>query len=123
CTGSKMIVWGGFDGVADVNTGGIYDPSADTWTPTSTSGAPAARDLHVAVWADSSSEMDIWGGQDDTVTQLNTGGRYNPTTDQWTATSTLGAPIGGRFAAVVWTGSEMIAWGGWNQVDLNSGGR
>jgi len=122
-TGSRMIVWGGVDDTADLNTGGVYDPSANTWAPTSTAGAPAARDFHIAVWTDSLSEMDVWGGQDDNVVQLNTGGRYNPATNVWTAMSTLGAPIGRRYHTGVWTGSEMITWGGWNLVDLGSGGR
>lgn len=121
--GSTMIVWGGFDDTFALNTGGIYNPSTNTWTPTSTTGAPASRQQHVAVWADSFSEMIVWGGQDDIGAQLDSGGRYNLTTDAWAATSTVGAPISGRDGAVVWTGSEMITWGGWNLVDLNSGGR
>ena len=122
-TGTRMIVWGGLDGVSDLNTGGNYDPTADAWTLTSTAGAPAGRDMHVAVWTDALSEMDVWGGQDDTVVQLNTGGRYNPTTNTWAAMSTLAAPVGRRFHSGIWSGSELIVWGGWNSVDLNSGGR
>ena len=39
--------------------------------------------------------MIVWGGL---ITQryLNTGGRYNPGTDSWTATSTTNAPDGAR---------------------------
>jgi hypothetical protein len=118
-----MIVWGGFDGTADVNTGAIFDPVANVWTPTSATNAPVARELHVAVWADAMSEMIVWGGQNDAVVQLSTGGRYNPATGVWQATSTTGAPPSGRYGVVTWTGSEMIVWGGFNQVDLNSGGR
>jgi hypothetical protein len=124
--GNRMVVWGGFDGNLDLSTGGLYDPAADTWTPTSTTGAPAARELHVAVWADAVSEMIVWGGENDAVVPLSSGGRYNPATDAWTATSITGAPASGRYGAVAWTGSEMIVWGGFNasgQTDLNSGGR
>ena len=40
-TGSEMVVWGGRIDTgggmsADVSTGGLYDPEADTWRPTST---------------------------------------------------------------------------------------
>jgi N-acetylneuraminic acid mutarotase len=35
--------------------------------------------------------------------------------DLWTPTSTTNAPSGRRFHTVVWTGSEMIIWGGQNQ--------
>ena len=118
-----MIVWGGLDGVSDLSTGGNYEPTADVWTPTSTTSAPVARDMHVAVWTDAASEMAIWGGQDDAVVQLNTGSRYNPTTNTWFAMSTQAAPVGRRFHSGIWSGSELIVWGGWNSLDLNSGGR
>jgi hypothetical protein len=55
---------------------------------------------------------------------LNTGGRYNPTTDTWATTSTINAPSGRGSHTAVWTASEMIAWGGWNGSNyLNTGGR
>ena len=44
---------------------------------------------------------------------LNTGGRYNPGTDSWTATSTTNAPTARHCHTAVWTGSEMIVWGGY----------
>src|SRR5216683_1884737 len=110
-TGTEMIVWGGSDSEGYFNTGGRYDPETDTWTATSTVGAPSARDGHRAVWT--GSEMIVWGGF--AVTDLNlfnTGGRYNPTTDSWIATSTMDAPSP-RFGPItVWTESEMIVWGG-----------
>src|SRR4029079_17880968 len=43
---------------------------------------------------------------------LNTGGRYNPNADSWTPTSTTNAPDRRAGHTVVWTGSEMIVWGG-----------
>ena len=55
---------------------------------------------------------------------LNTGGRYNPSTDSWTATSTTNAPAARYLHTAVWTGSEMIVWGGRRLRDgLNTGGR
>ena len=42
----------------------------------------------------------------------NTGGRYNPSTNSWTPTSTTDAPSGRYSHTAVWTGSEMIVWGG-----------
>ena len=63
----------------------------DTWTPTNLTGAPDARASHTAVWT--GSEMIVWGGYGcDGNCVLNTGGRYNPSTDSWTATSTTNAP-------------------------------
>src|SRR5207249_12283448 len=46
------------------------------------------------------------------------------TDDSWTATSTTSAPAGRYFHTAVWTGSEMIVWGGASSGSvLNTGGR
>jgi hypothetical protein len=68
--------------------------------------------------------MIVWSGIVD-LTYTNTGGKYNPSTDSWTATSTTNAPTGRYFHTAVWTGSEMITWGGLNGFggNLNTGGR
>jgi N-acetylneuraminic acid mutarotase len=87
------------------------DCTNDTWTPTTLTNAPAGRELHTTVWT--GSEMIIWGGTPDGgVTLLNTGGRYNPSTDSWTATSITNAPAGRWYHTAVWTGTQMIVWGG-----------
>src|SRR5439155_10225129 len=111
-TGSEMIVWGGRSTGGYLNTGGRYNPSTDSWVATTTTGAPAARYLHTAVWT--GSEMIVWGGSDNinVTTVFNTGGRYNPSTNSWTATSTTDAPEARAVHTAVWTGSEMIVWGG-----------
>ena len=95
----------------------------DTWTATSTINvhAPSGRYDHTAVWT--GAEMIIWGG-DDGTSSLNTGGRYDPSTDMWTATSTTNAPSAREFHTAVWSGTEMIVWGGTdNSNALNTGGR
>ena len=121
-----MIVWGGFNG--PFNTGGRYDPSTDSWTATSTTNAPAGRARHSAVWT--GSEMIVWGGYNygtSILNILNTGGRYNPSTDSWRATSTTNAPAARESHVAVWTGtgSEMIVWGGSVGVGsfFNTGGK
>ena len=95
----------------------------NTWTATNTTNAPSARFRHTAVWT--GSEMIVWGGTPDGTNALNTGGRYNPSTDSWTATSTTNAPVARFFHTAVWTGSEMIVWGGAPDSPnyLNTGGR
>src|SRR6266542_2179506 len=86
-TGSEMIIWGGYNNGNDLNSGGRYNPATDSWTPTSTANAPAARESHIAVWT--GSEMIVWGGLGcGSNCRLNTGGRYNPNTNNWVATST-----------------------------------
>ncbi len=133
-TGSEMIIWGG--AFSDVlNTGGRYNPTTNTWTPISTSNAPSARFGHTAVWT--GTEMIVWGGKSSYNSNdlLNTGGRYNPATNTWAPISTANAPTARILHTSVWTGTEMIVWGGTNdstglfpgsyQLDLalNSGGR
>jgi hypothetical protein len=43
---------------------------------------------------------------------VNSGGRYDPGTDSWTATNTTNAPTGRGSHTAVWIGGEMIVWGG-----------
>jgi N-acetylneuraminic acid mutarotase len=122
-TGAEMIVWGGIGGPW-LNTGGKYNPGTDSWTATSTTNAPAPRDLHTAVWT--GTQMIVWGGffYDGNNHYFNTGGRYNPSTDSWTPTSVTNAPEARFFHTAVWTGSEMITWGGNDGINnLNTGGR
>ena len=96
----------------------------DTWTATSTTNAPTARVDHTAVWT--GSEMIVWGGcANDNCTQLSVfGGRYNPQTDSWTSTTITNAPSARYVHTAVWTGGEMIVWGGYDGTNyLNTGGR
>jgi N-acetylneuraminic acid mutarotase len=125
-TGSVMIVWGGAANSGDVNTGGRYSPSTDTWIATSTTNAPSRRQVHTAVWT--GTEMIVWGGavqSGSTSGVLNTGGRYDPNTNSWIATSTNNTPTPRAAHTAVWTGSEMIVWGGAgnNGSRFNTGGR
>jgi len=121
-TGSKMIIWGGLDSSVggSTNTGGIYDPAADSWTAVSTVGAPSARARHAAVWT--GSRMIVWGGAILGVGYTDTGGIYDPSTNSWTAMSTTGAPSPRFEHTAVWTGSKMIVWGGWDPTYTNAGG-
>ena len=71
--------------------------------------------------------MIVWGGRHVRRHFFNTGGRYDPATNTWTATSTRhGRPLRARYChTAVWTGSEMIVWGGANDGPHSSttGGR
>ncbi len=120
-TGTQMVIWGGYDGASPLYTGGRYDPTADTWAPTSTTNAPSGRYGHTAVWT--GTQMIIWGGGGASGV-LNTGGRYDPTTDTWTPTSSTNAPAGRIYQTSVWTGTQMIVWGGADgNFPINTGGR
>ena len=119
-TGSEMIVWGGYDAARQTNTGGRYFPRTNSWISTSTNNTPTARSLHTAVWT--GGQMIVWGGRAyPGPIDLNTGGRYNPTTNSWTATNVTNAPTAREEHTAVWTGSQMIVWGG--GTSFNTGGR
>jgi hypothetical protein len=126
-TGSEMIVWGGLgaDGLARLDTGGRYDVSTDTWLATSMGlDLPVGRSNHSAIWT--GTEMIVWGGINSGGAAINSGGRYNPSTDAWLATSVGPSLPADRVGhAAVWTGAEMIVWGGEGPggSPLNSGGR
>jgi N-acetylneuraminic acid mutarotase len=131
-TGTEMIVWGGCGPLDEHNcqiaTGGRYNPMTDAWRSTSNANAPAARINHTAVWT--GSEMIVFGGcsfSNDVCRPENvdsTGGRYNPSTNSWQATSTANAPGPRQDHTAVWTGTEMIVWGGQTTTSvLNNGGR
>jgi N-acetylneuraminic acid mutarotase len=118
-----MIIWGGHEDNSFFNTGGRYNPSTNSWTATSTTNPPTARDVHTTVWT--GKEMIVWGGSSDNFPYfLNTGGRYDPDTDSWRPTSTTNGPLGRHSHTAIWTGSEMTVWGGLSQFGrLDSGGR
>ncbi len=108
-TGSEMIIWGGY---ANTQTdGGRYDPSADTWKPISTEDASSLRAGHTLVWT--GTEMIVWGGRGGSYPfPQNGGARYNPATDTWMPITYEDAPSPRESHTAVWTGTEMIVWGG-----------
>ncbi len=126
-TGTEMIIWGGTVAPSGATTTGArYKPASDTWVPTSNGAIePSARAWHTGVWT--GSELIVWGGEsfDGGFLYFNSGGRYLPSTDNWTATSTgTNVPEPRASASAVWTGTRMIIWGGYaSGPTLNTGGR
>lgn len=121
-TGSEMIVWGGIDNTGTLlRTGARYNLATDTWT-TLPSDGPSARRSHTAAWT--GSEMIVWGGSsEDATLGTRTGGRYNPSTNTWTGLSFSEIPSARSGHAGVWTGSEIVVWGGYSGLLLNDGAR
>ena len=120
-TGREMIVWGGIGylpsgyDTGTLNSGGRYDLATDTWRPMESSGAPVARIGHSVVWT--GSEMLVFGGRTNSVdsigrTSVNSGARYQPQTDSWAGMTSNQAPSRRESHVAVWTGAEMIVWGG-----------
>lgn len=128
-SGSRMIVWGGLSGQPEptrtFNDGAMYDPIDDSWQQTSMGAdVPEARCVHEAVWT--GTEMLVWGGGKydpwDFV-HLDDGAALDPSTGTWRPIGDSGGSPTARGSFVsIWSGSEMIIWGGapWG---LNSGGR
>jgi hypothetical protein len=77
-----------------------------------TTGAPAPRRYHVAVW--SGTRMLVWGGSGDAQQDqaLADGAAYDPAADRWTPFSSAGAPPGRWAHSGVWTGRELLVFGG-----------
>jgi N-acetylneuraminic acid mutarotase len=118
-TGNEAIYWGGRSGANFFKDGARYNPQTDSWTPISAVGAPDARSEHTAVWT--GSEMIVWGGRTNANTAVQpgdlsvavaSGGRYDPATDTWMPLDLSGAPVRRYGHSAIWTGNEMIIWGG-----------
>lgn len=112
-TGKVMIIWGGTRGTKLLRDGGLYDPETDEWTPITLEGAPAARIDYTTVWT--GREMILWGGK----YHRASGTIYDPALNRWRPMSTQGLPLnskkqplGREMHTAVWTGEEMIIWGG-----------
>lgn len=130
-TESKMIVWGGCNqgagSIASCGTdgylgdGGIYDASTDQWSLLNPVGAPLSRAEAAALWTGSSDNKElrnqfvIWGGcvgGDGCEKKLGDGGFYNPASDTWSPISLHDAPVPRVHHTMIWTGKQMIVWGG-----------
>ncbi|MFO0586166.1 MAG: hypothetical protein U0441_01440 [Polyangiaceae bacterium] len=116
-TGAEMLVWGGFDGGTYLDSGASFDPASGaggTWTAMTTTGAPTPRWKNVAVWA--GSQMMVWGGcgGDSCFTTLGDGALWIPGAGggSWKPIATGKVASARINAAAVWTGTEVIVWGG-----------
>lgn len=126
-TTDRMLVWGGSSQAAEggryFNDGAVFSPAANAWTPMA---APPAslegRDNTAGVWT--GEQLLVWGGygRSDTCTPCfyGTGAAYDLASDSWTPIAP--APLSGRGAhRAVWTGREMLVWGGFDSAVLGDG--
>ncbi len=131
-TGTKMIIWGGWNLTAATNTGAIYDPATDAWTTISSATVPEARYDHTAVWT--GSQMIVWGGRISNPATplqapLGSGGAFDPKKNKWSTVATTAVPTNGsshsptpRYRhSAVWTGTQMLIWGGWSNSNTLHG--
>jgi N-acetylneuraminic acid mutarotase len=116
-TGREMLVWGGIgNGLPGYRgDGAAYNPASHSWRALPVSGAPGPREGQTAVWTGQS--MIIWGGHGTRIpgaagTALDDGASYDPQADEWTPVAGIAAPSPRYGHTAVWTGQEMIVWGG-----------
>ncbi len=114
-TGEEVLLWGGSQGNGPVtDTGAAYRPETRSWRPLSMEGAPSSRGGHSAVWT--GSEMIVFGGVHERALndfeRQRDGAAYNPRTDSWRPISLKGAPSARASHVAVWTGTQMLIWGG-----------
>lgn len=122
-TGTQMIVWGEEFGRS--NTGGRYTPATDSWLPTSTICAPVGRESATVIWA--GDRMVVWGGWNGLTGSIGKvyerGAEYDPVTDTWRVITTTGAPSARYSHTSVWSGTDVIVWGGRSSGNFNTGGK
>ena len=103
-----------FQSGGNYGNGGIYAPLSDTWSAVSNNGAPSPRLNHSAVWT--GTEMIVWGGVSGgdvgSFQAHSNGGIYNPGSNQWRQMASAPASFNLDGHTAVWTGTEMIVWGG-----------
>jgi hypothetical protein len=113
-TGTEILYWGGrqqgVDGGADFFDGAAYNPARDKWREIS---PPRTRPLEARTTVWTGREMILWGGEegDGSHERPDDGVAYDPDSDTWRKLSrSPNWSLAGHSA--VWTGSEMIVWGG-----------
>jgi len=127
-TGDEMILWGGFSLAGKYsNDGARYSPSSNRWTqmlPPGLPATPSIRAWHTAVWT--GREMIVWGGEAFGGRRRADGARYNPAANVWTSIpgNLPNTPSARSHHTAVWTGRELIIWGGYDGRNaLNDGAR
>ena len=66
--------------------------------------------------------MVVWGGEYGAgPSYLSDGGIYDPITDTWIKITDAGMPSSREYASAVWTGNELLIWGGGDVGWLNTG--
>lgn len=113
----RVIVWGGGNGSGGYfNDGAIYDPASNSWVSTSMVGAPSPRSGSAAVWT--GTHMLIYGGED-ASNAFNDAYAFDPSSNTWSKLATPFLALSGTprlNATAVWTGSQMIVYGGTNKT-------
>src|SRR6266511_1080447 len=103
----KVIVAGGFDGVASLISAELYDSASGNWTPTA-SLATSRREHSATLLADGN--VLVVGGYTGT-TVLATSELYDPVSGMWTATAILSTARREHTATLLSNGKVLVTGG------------
>lgn len=127
-TGNDAIVYGGFNPDGNQNITGTgstykYSPVSNSWIQLS-AGPPLLQ--HLSVWT--GSKMLVWGGRVSIKHDTTTGSPlttdfqiFDPDLNSWSTLSGGSGPSARNYATAVWSGTEMIVWGGGDFSQYHSG--
>lgn len=124
---NSIIYWGGIqfgsgpDDFLYLKDGYNYNIASNLWQKIADFPLEE-RAGHSSIWT--GSEMIIWGGVQRTQSGrvfLNNGAKYDSLNNSWQLTSTLNSPSHRANHSSIWTGEEMIIWGGNNDDTLDTG--
>lgn len=122
--GDKFFVWGGLkvemlNGQAyseRMTDGGVFDVKSNQWVTIHASPDISPRYESSIVWT--GSKVIIWGGyvekENGEMVITNTGIIFDPKTMTWTSLPMDGDPSPRHYHTALWTGTQMIIWGGEN---------
>ena len=112
-TGTALLVVSGYSYEGQpAGPSGRYERQGDSWVPMAQPPVEIASSA-VGVWT--GSRLVVWGGaRPPQAGVLATGAVYDPMTDRWTPMSTEGAPRARTGHSAIWTGQEVVIWGGFN---------
>lgn len=123
--GTRFWVWGGRDDNNAKADGAAYQ---GTWSALATTGAPAARAApprHTGWSARVADQVVLLvGGMTTTGTYFRNGGIYDASaaTPKWTSVGDWPSSEDHAWGAAVWTGQELVVWGGRTGTALTSKG-
>lgn len=126
-TTDRMLVWGGSSEAAEGGRyfadGAVYSPATNGWSTMATPPASVEpRDNAAGVWT--GEQLLVWGGygRSDACTPCfyGDGAAYDLRSDSWTPLAP--SPLRGRGThRAVWTGREMLVWGGFDSAVRDDG--
>lgn len=123
--GDRMVVWAGSSeepGATPrpLRSGGRFSISENRWYAMSETTLLPPLLNSPAVWAHggrlgSRAGLMMWGGTATsgvTYLRVGEGALYEPDTDRWSALPSAGAPAPRTYHTLIWTGQELLVWGG-----------